>query len=1714
MKQKISTLFLAILAMMVFNSTAAFGQAVGDYVFTAASGSSWGTASNWSISDGAGGYSGTAPALPTTANNVWIPSGITVTVVAVRVYSKDLHVAGTISVTSSSTTELSQFVGSVSISGSIVNGNKWIFGNSSSSGTTFTIDNGASYTTSPGARIFIGGATGSSFTITNNGTFGTATAVADAGPTITMGGNSGSGSVNLTFQGSGTTILKAINTDNFSPACNITIDQDITLTASSAMAAIRLSHSSSVSNSTTRSFTINAGKTVTYISTGWFANNVQNTGADSNNTFNINGTLDVSLGSIYFGCTTNTTLGNMGTTNSQIINIGATGILKCGTVVKVEKPQAGQTLAVNVATGGEITYKHTAFQTFPTAATFAQTASPYALLTNTNSKATFTNTGATAIALNTNLTADNLSLAGATTLTGSANTTINGTLTLGAKLTNNTGNLILGSSATFSGSSANFVDLSSGGSFTRNGVSASSILFPIGTGTYYTPLSLVNTTGTPNITTKVKTTIDNAVEDATKIVNLQWSVVGSSTSTSDITYQFNSGNSAAAFNVASTCDLGNYTSTWSATDVGTPSGSDPYTVSATGLTIPITTNLYVIGNTGQVVRSAPTSTTWSGATDTDWNTASNWSSGVPDNTLDVEIPASLSNYPVISTTQSIKSLTLASGASITNSGTLNIVGPTASISGSMAGNGSYVLAGTDVQTITGVLTVNHLTINNNNGVVNNGTLTINTDLTITAGSVTGTAPVFSTDMPVSFNGSGSTSTGLLLNPSTGNVGTLTINGSGTLTLSNAAEVKVLQLTAGTLDNSTSNITVVTSLTRTAGILSTSPIYSGIIPVTYNGTVATNSSYELSPASGSITVFTLSGSDEYSVTSAYSTTGNISVASGTLKMCANVTAQDITIASGATMNANISATSGSRYTLKLGNGTADNDAVLTVNGTLGNGTKWSNDGIDIEVSANAKTFTINGSGGTIGISGIRPAANANSRALDININQSMYIDRDNGGAANIEPGLTLQNGTCTFARTMTIPVGVAVTFRGNAGLHGMKNVTSSADELINNYASSSSDQGNCTYNINGTLDLTSYNTNSNTGASLNLNTSSGSASGSQAVTVNVGSNGTLKMGGVVKMHTDQAGQTVSIVPATGATIQYGNGNALTALLTTTGGTLPVLPTSYTNLTINTTSGITFPSPINVSGSLTLTAGNINNTVNMDGVSTQALAGNGNTISNLAIANTAGVTLPSSLTATTLTIAPNAKLTNDAGTLTSTTFTIQSDASGTGTYIDNGTSTITTPTVQQYLTGSNAAGTPNGRYWYLTSPVVGSTSNAFTPATNYLWSYNEAGNSLATVYSRMAADASLTPGTGYVARMAANGNINLSGTSLFNDDKTFTDLSYASTDATKKGYNLIGNPYPCYLDITTAFTGATGFETSAWYRSSTDGTSNVFDTFNASTGAGITINSGVNTATLAKIPPMQAFWVRATNATNSLTFSKSTRSHKPAANGNNLRSTSTSDVKQIRLNVSNGTNTDQTLIGFYAQAMDEFDNCDSRKMFNGVANLPEIYSLAGSTIVAINGLPLLSDSREIALGFKTTQAGTFSIKAAEILNLEADQTVILKDKQLNVSQNLTEQPIYSFTSDAVNTTTRFSVVIGKMATALDLAQKTSFDVRTLNNGQMEIALNGATKARVKVYDTVGKEVFTQDIQAQTSPLNKTFSKGIYLVKVSIEGVENTKKVVINL
>jgi|GEM_PF-4317450 len=139
---------------------------------------------------------------------------------------------------------------------------------------------------------------------------------------------------------------------------------------------------------------------------------------------------------------------------------------------------------------------------------------------------------------------------------------------------------------------------------------------------------------------------------------------------------------------------------------------------------------------------------WSGATSSDWGTASNWcGSTIPTSTTNVVIPSGVPNFPNVGagTTATVANLTINSGASVTLSGASNAI---LEIYGNLTNNGTFTantssvtrLIGTTQATISGSpVTFASLTINKT-GVTSpqvtvNSFLTASGTLTLTAGRV-------------------------------------------------------------------------------------------------------------------------------------------------------------------------------------------------------------------------------------------------------------------------------------------------------------------------------------------------------------------------------------------------------------------------------------------------------------------------------------------------------------------------------------------------------------------------------------------------------------------------------------------------------------------------------------------------------------------------------------------------------------------------------------------------------------------------------------------------------------------------------------------------------------------------------------------------------------------------------------------------------------------
>jgi len=494
----------------------------------------------------------------------------------------------------------------------------------------------------------------------------------------------------------------------------------------------------------------------------------------------------------------------------------------------------------------------------------------------------------------------------------------------------------------------------------------------------------------------------------------------------------------------------------------------------------------------------------------------------------------------------------------------------------------------------------------------------------------------------------------------------------------------------------------------------------------------------------------------------------------------------------------------------------------------------------------------------------------------------------------------------------------------------------------------------------------------------------------------------------------------------------------------------------------------------------------------------------------IQNGHSVTITDNATSSALVINPTAKLTLNSGYTLAITgnLNISSNATSTGTFVDantaNGLSVSGTTTVQQYLAGAVAVTAPSGRFWYISSPVIGATSTVFNAlGRNKVWNYTESAHGYTEIVDN---GTLLTTGTGYVVRLGADTTVTFTG-ALYSGDKT---ISLTRNDGNEKsGYNLVGNPYASFIDYHAATLPGTVMP-SIWTRSCTEGGLMKFDTYNSFLNTG---TSGSGKTVTQYIAPMQAFWVKVAsgNTEGSITLTNAMRSVSDQTESTNkLKAPAVSTQQVLRLQVSNDTNSDEAVIAFNADASDGFDNYDSPKMPNENAAIPEIYTLAETEKVAINGMKNIAT---IPVGFTTGETNTFRIKATEIENFDADIRIILKDNLLKIEKELTDGAPYTFTSDATTTDSRFSIVFksASLTTGIE-SVNCSVNIYKNSNGLITIHSDGA-KGTITVCNSLGQKLANASIAGTSTVINNSFTSGVYFVTVTVSGSMITKKVIIN-
>ena len=450
---------------------------------------------------------------------------------------------------------------------------------------------------------------------------------------------------------------------------------------------------------------------------------------------------------------------------------------------------------------------------------------------------------------------------------------------------------------------------------------------------------------------------------------------------------------------------------------------------------------------------------------------------------------------------------------------------------------------------------------------------------------------------------------------------------------------------------------------------------------------------------------------------------------------------------------------------------------------------------------------------------------------------------------------------------------------------------------------------------------------------------------------------------------------------------------------------------------------------------------------------------------------------------------------------------------GVIIDDYTLTELTNTanMSQYL---NSA-----RNWYISSPM----NNASAPTGYTYYKYHEAGDNVgftapATAYwESISSGTTLTAGTGYIANLAS-GTATMSFSGTLNTGNKNVVLSRSAS--AKPGFNLVGNPYPSFLYIDDLQSNA-DLESSYWLRSYNSGY--VFDTYNIPSA----MSTGLSGLSLtSKIPPMQAFWLRVKEGSTSatITFTNYMRFHQDDAN-NKFRApkTSNTDRQIVRLQVSNGVRTDETILYTHPDASKLLDMYDSHKMSNSSASIPEIYTLVGNEQLVINGLHSIPFNTEIPLGFKTGESNSYTLKASQFTNFAAETQIVLKD-YLNPNDvteyDLSDGSSYIFSSDVASTNDRFKIMIKVPSQATEnqlLNQNESEKLHAYKNVNNKITVNYSGEIikgyEISVYNALGQQLAKKALINSTLEFENNFLKGVYTVKLTNSKMNLSKKIVVD-
>ncbi len=489
----------------------------------------------------------------------------------------------------------------------------------------------------------------------------------------------------------------------------------------------------------------------------------------------------------------------------------------------------------------------------------------------------------------------------------------------------------------------------------------------------------------------------------------------------------------------------------------------------------------------------------------------------------------------------------------------------------------------------------------------------------------------------------------------------------------------------------------------------------------------------------------------------------------------------------------------------------------------------------------------------------------------------------------------------------------------------------------------------------------------------------------------------------------------------------------------------------------------------------------------------------------------------------------------------TLTLLSDANFTAMVVNAGSGVVTgSAIVQRYL--ARNLNTSFG-YRHIASPVGGTTLADLT-APNYSPIANPAYNDPMTratltlvnfpnvfFFSEPIAAAAGSFVEGYQSPATTGLTMApMRGFSLYTRPTTFdfngtlnngllarTITNNGSTDF-GSGWNLVGNGYPSPIDWDLVTIPAGMSSSVSVFRSTGPNQAGNYAQY----------TNGVGPVGVERIAMAQGFFVEAVNPSVSFQLTNAARVTtyaNPALN----RRTETRPLVELALTQQgqDATQADRAYVYFEegATAAGRDLRYDARKM-GPTGTTPLLATRAEGLQMAINGLPEMTGADVVMpLVAQVTVTGTYVLNAEQVINFPANTQVLLEDGLTGTTQDLTQNPIYTFSATAGNTAPRFTLHFrgaGVTGVNHDLALNNQLAVypNPVSGQPLRVELNGLNTERsvsIRLVNTLGQVVTQQVVKvanaAIATELNvDQIARGIYTLQVQTGGRTATRQVVV--